>query len=250
VKRLANATLVCLSLVAALLPACDGRVNHLGDGRGGQAGNAGDGGPMDVGPDALACPHAQIAANEVLWIGDSWMLVPTGVLRGAVRDQARAAGAIGPSDDYRSAAVAATAISAIAGQYSGQEAGATKVKVLIMDGGTWDTITSGTSDATVNAVASTFAQLLGKIASDGTVEQVVYFLPPELSMIPGVSALRPRVLEACAASAVPCHFIDLQAVWLAHAGESLDTGLLPNDAGAHLVADAIWSTMQQNCIAQ
>ena len=249
-KRLANTTLVCLSLVVAVIPACDGRLNHLGHGRGGQGGNVGDGGPMDVALDAPACPHAQIAANEVLWIGDSWMLVPTGVLRGAVRDQARATGAIGPSDDFASAAAAATSLSAIAAQYSGQEAGATKVKVLIMDGGTWDTITSGTSDATVNGVASMFVQLLGKIAVDGTVQHIVYFLPPELSMIPGVATLRPKLLEACAASTVPCHFIDLQSVWMAHPGESLDTGLLPNDAGAHLVADAIWSTMRQHCIAQ
>ena len=53
---------------------------------------------------------------------------------------ARTAGAIGPSDDYVIGAAPATTMAMIASQYAAQEAGATKVKVLIMDGGTWDTI--------------------------------------------------------------------------------------------------------------
>ena len=88
-----------------------------------------------------------------------------------VRDLARAAGAIGPTDDYTIEAAAATTMAQIAGQYTAQEAGATKVKVLIMDGGTWDTILSNGSSASVTTVANTFTQLLSTVAADGTVDR-------------------------------------------------------------------------------
>src|SRR4051812_36714681 len=116
-------------MALAAASGCEDKLIHLGDGRADSGG---------------ACPHAQLNAAEVLWIGDSWVLVP-GSQHTGVRDSARAAGAIGPGDDYTIGAAPATKMDAIAGQYVSQEAGASKVKVLIMDGGTWDTITAGDS---------------------------------------------------------------------------------------------------------
>jgi hypothetical protein len=222
-----------LALVA--VAACNGKTIHLGDGR------------LDGG----ACPHAQVKANEVLWIGDSWILV-TGSQHTRVRDLARAAGAIGPNDDYVIGAVAASTIAAVVNQYATREAGATKVKVIIMDGGTWDTIVANGSDASVNSVVTTFGQFLSEVAGDGTVQHIIYFLPPELAGIPGVAPLRPLLQQACGASTVPCHFIDLQQqIWTAHP-EYTDPNLvfLPTDEGSKAVADAIWAVMQLNCIAQ
>jgi hypothetical protein len=224
---------VLLALVAA--GACDGKSIHLGDGW------------LDGG----SCLHGQVQANEVLWIGDSWILV-TGSQHTRVADLARAAGAIGSNDDYVIGAVAAAPLAAIANQYATREAGATKVKVVIMDGGTWDTIVGNGSDAAVNSVVTTFDEFLTQVADDGTVQHVVYFLPPELALIPGVAALRPLLQQACGASTVPCHFIDLQQqIWSAHP-EYTDPslGFLPNDAGSKALADAIWAVMLQNCIAQ
>ena len=222
-------------LALAALGACDGKSIHLGNGWR-------DGGG--------SCPASQVNANEVLWIGDSWILV-TGSEHTRVRDLARAAGAIGPNDDYAIAAVAASNMAAIANQYVAQEAGATKVKVIIMDGGTWDTILANGSDASVNSVASTFGQFLMQVANDGTVQDIVYFMLPPIALIPGVTALRPRMQQACAASAVRCHFVDLQQIWTAHP-EYTDTnlGFLPTEDGSQAVADAIWAAMQQNCVAQ
>ena len=221
-------------LAVAALAACDGKAIHLGNGRA-------DGG---------ACPHAQVSANEVLWIGDSWLLV-TGSEHTRVRDLARAAGAIGPNDDYVIGAVAASSIAAIADQYAAREAGAIKVKVVIMDGGTWDTILANGSDASVNSVAATFDQFLAQVAADGTVQHIVYFMLPELATIPGVAALRPLIHQACDASAVPCHFLDLQPIWSVHP-EYTDGSLifLPTEAGSIAVGDAIWAVMQQSCVAQ
>jgi hypothetical protein len=226
-------------LALAAVAGCDGKAIRLG--------NWWDG--------STTCTSAQLNANEVLWIGDSWILVtPTTHTR--VRDLARMAGAIGSGDDYVIAAAPATTMAAIANQYTTREAGATKVKVLIMDGGTWDTITAnGSGPAAVSsaamAAATAFGNLLTQVAADGTVEHVIYFLVPELGTIPGVATLRPLVEQACGASTVPCHFIDLQDIWSVHP-EYTDPalGFLPTDDGSKAVADAIWAVMQQYCIAQ
>ena len=169
-------------------------------------------------------PHSQVPAGQVVWLGDSWVLVPNGEPHTGVRDLARTAGAIGPSDDYTIDAVAAAPMvvpstnggpSAIPTQYASQEASATKVKVLIMDGGTWDTITDNSS-ATVTNVADSFTQLLSTVGTDGTVTDVIYYLMPDLSGIPGVAPLRPLLEQACTESGVPCHFLYLQPLWQGH----------------------------------
>jgi hypothetical protein len=202
-----------------------------------------------AGSDAGGCPHAQVSASQVLWIGDSWVLVP-GNQHTEVRDLARASDAIGPNDDYTIGAVAATTMAQIAGQYASQEATATKVKVLIMDGGTWDTITANGSTASVNSSAAGFSQLLATVAADGTVTHIIYYLMPELPTIPGVAALRPPLEQSCAQSAVPCHFLDLQPLWAGHPEYTGADGLVPSSAGGTVLADAIWAIMQTNCIGQ
>jgi hypothetical protein len=238
------------SIVPALigliaLPGCDGRLVHLGDGR------LGNDGGRDTGSDGAPCPHAQVNANEVLWTGDTWVVIP-GAQHTRVRDLARAAGAIGADEDYVIAAQPASTMADIATQYDMREAGATKVKVLILDGGEWDTIVANGSDASVNSAVSAFRQHLDKIASDGTVEHVVYFLQPELQGIPGVAALRGPMQQACANSSVPCHFLDLQPLWAGHPEYTSSAGGLPfpSDVGAVVLADAIWAVMQQACVAQ
>jgi len=199
--------------------------------------------------DGAACPHAQVAASQVLWIGDSWVLVP-GNQHTGVRDRARIAGAIGPADDYSIGAAAATTMAQIVGQYTAQESGPTKVKVLIMDGGTWDTIVANGSSP-VTSVASTFTQFLATVAADGTVDQVIYYLMPDLAGIPGVADLRPLLLQACTESTVSCYFLDLQTVWAGHPEyTAAGTVPVPTDAGGTAIADAIWAIMQAKCIAQ
>jgi len=229
--------IVWFVVALAGVAACDGKTIHLGNGR--------DGG---------TCPQTQVGANEVLWIGDSWVLIP-GSQHTRVRDLARIAEAIGPNDDYVIGAAPATTMPMIASQYAAQEAGATKVKVLIMDGGTWETIQAsamgGSVSAAVSSAASAFSDLLAQVASDGTVQDVIYFLTPELPGIPGVAMLRPLLQQACAASTVRCHFLDLQPIWANHPEYTAPGAIpVPTDAGGIAIADAIWSLMQQRCIAQ
>ena len=230
--------IVWFVVALAAVAACDGKTIHLGNGR--------DGG---------TCPHAQVAANEVLWIGDSWVLIP-GNQHTRVRDAARMAGAIGANDDYTIGAVPASTMPMIASQYAAQEAGATKVKVLIMDGGTWETIQAnamgGSVSAAVNSAATAFGQLLAQVASDGTVQDVIYFLVARAARHPG----RRDAATLAAASlrgqhAVRCHFLDLQPIWANHPEYTAPGAIpVPTDAGGIAIADAIWSLMQQRCIAQ
>ncbi len=217
-----------------LLGACDGRTIRLG------------GGPPDGGG---ACPHAQTSAAAVVWIGDSWVLVPGNQVTG-VSDRARATHAIGPNDAYTVDAVAATSLAAIVSQYTSQQATGIPAKVLIMDGGTWDTLTTNGSSASVTTVVNTFRQFLDRVASDGTVQQIIYFLPPELPAIAGVAALRAPLQQACAASAVPCYFLDLQPIWSGHPEYTGADDLVPSTAGGAALAAAIWALMQANCVAQ
>lgn len=240
-----------------VLGGCEGNVYRLGDGRaakdGGDAGDATDSSAQDStggSVDADRCPHGQIKANEVTWIGDTWVTLP-GTQHSQVRDLARASGAIGPNDDYTIAAAAAATMAAVATQYDTQESSRTKVKVLIMDGGTWDTLVSGGSDASVAGAVAAFQQFLTQVAADGTVEHIVYYLCPELPGIPGVAALRPLLEQACTPSSVPpCHFLDLQPLWAGHLDYTDSSGIQSSEAGAKVIANAIWGIMQQNCIAQ
>jgi len=253
-------------LFAVALIGCDGKLIRLGPGTpnadggadgsasdrmdGASGADAGDTGPAIDAPSgdgSPPCLHGAVAANEVLWIGDSWVLMP-GLQHTAVREAARAIGAIGPSEDYVIAAAAGASMAAIANQYVTQESTATKVKILIMDGGTWDTITSGGTADSVNSAAAAFVQLLLRVATDGTVQHIIYFLMPELANIPGVTALRPLFKSACEQSSVPCHFIDLQTRWSPQYTAPGDT--FPNNAGAQVLANEIWTTMQDQCIAQ
>jgi hypothetical protein len=256
------------------VPSCGGERIRLGDlvaaeSAGGNAGSSGvaqggasasGGGQVAMGPGGddgaggsiETCAHKQVAASEVLWIGDSWAQKPT--LQARIQQLAAGSQTIANDEDYFSLAAAAADMAAVAKQYETRQSGATKVKVLLMDGGTWDPIVAqpagnaAVAKAIENSIA-TFQSFLAKVASDGTVEHIVYFLVPELPTIPGIATMRPQLQQACAQSAVPCHFIDLQPYWADHPEYTAD-GIQPSDAGAAVIADLIWTQMQGNCIAQ
>lgn len=239
--------------MALAVQSCGGERIRLGDGPldeggGGQASagaSAGTGGNHD-------CSSEPVRAEEVLWIGDTWIQIP-GTQHTRVRDLARAAGAIGPNEDYANEAAPYTDMAAISQQYRTRQSG-TPVKVILMNGGTWDPIAAQAkgdpiAPAIDNAIL-TFQAFLADVASDGTVEHIVYFLNPELPTIPGVATMRPRLQQACADSSVPCHFLDLQPLWQGHPEYTAPDGIQASDAGARVIADSIWSIMQSNCIAQ
>jgi hypothetical protein len=226
--------LACVAAIVIATATCGGEPIRLGDGYR-------DGG--------AACVRGQVKANEVIWIGDSWITDP-GTQHTGVRDLARTAGVLGASEDYVVLAQAAKTLSQIADQYNTREASANKVKVIIMEGGGWDLIAANGSDAAVTSVVSTFTQFLTKVASDGTVQHIIYFLYPELPTTPNVVGLRPGVQSACAQSKVPCHFLDLQPFWVGRPEYTAVNGVQASEAGGQVIAEQIWKIMQDNCIAQ
>jgi len=209
----------------------------------GEAGESGSGGAVQ------ACVSGSTEANEVLWIGDSWIEFP-GTQLSRLRELAQLAGTIAPGESYETRAIAAASMEDIVAQYEAQQASGMPVKVLLMDGGTWDTIEAQGDDASVASVTDTFEGFLSKVASDRSVEHVVYFLQPELPTIPGVAKLRPLVRAACEASVVPCHFLDLNPIWQDHPEYTGPSQIQASDAGGAAIAEAIWDIMQAHCIAQ
>ena len=221
-----------------------GKIPASGGGAGGDGASGGE-----------SCSRGQVSADEVLWIGDSWIIDP-GSQRTTVKDLAFAAGTIAANEEYPSSAAAGASMAMIAQQYETRAGGTPKLKVLLMDGGTWDPIaaelTGSSVAAAIDQSIADFQQFLSKVAIDGTVEHIVYFLVPELMNIPGVAEMRPRLTQACANSSVPCHFIDLQEVWKQGdpATYTASNDILPSADGGVAIGQAVWATMQAHCIAQ
>ena len=228
-----SCVLAAFVLALGATAACGGKAIHLGNGR--------DGAPT-------ACTPAHVNANEVLWIGDSWILV-TGDEHTRVRDLARAAGAIGPERRLRHRRRGRRHHGR--DRESVRDAGGGRDQGQGRDHGRRHLGHHPTGRCVASDVATPSASSSRKVASDGTVEHIVYFLPPEIPAIPGVAALRPLLQQACAASTVPCHFLDLQPLWSVHPEYTdANLGFLPTVDGSRAVGDAIWTVMQQNCIAQ
>lgn len=276
--------LVCLGLMAYGLGGCSGKRVRLGDARldpgtadsgiAGRSDEPDDGGLVDVSssatttaddfgtgttegnpstpPDADAgpeCTRDGYTPDQVVWIGDSWFTIP-GIQKTRVEELARSGGALAEGESYENRAAAASDLAAIVQQYDASKAG-NPPRVLIMDGGTWDTIVSNGSPSTVARVIVDFNAFLERVAAEGLVEQIIYMLVPELPQIPGVAELRPGLMEACGNSAAPCHFLDLQPLWDGHPEyTSMPDGIQASALGATVIAEEIWSIMRRECIAQ
>lgn len=217
--------------------------NTGGAGAGGSAGTAGGG----------SCQKGQVAGNEVLWIGDSWIQIP-GNQYTIVRDLARAAGALDSGESYVNSAVSGSPIATIINQYTTYQAGSTKVKVLVMDGGGIDVMQQGKSQASVDGVVDKVEAHFAKVATDGTVQHIIYYTYPQLPAAgPGRDVgpmLQPGLQAACEASSVPCHYLYLEPLFAGHPEYIGDDNLHASEVGARVIAEAIWEIMQENCIAQ
>jgi hypothetical protein len=248
-----------LAACIAMMVGCGGRLLPLGKAKAvdGATDLSLERAAADASVDA-SCPHAQVKASEVLWIGDSWITIP-GTQYKSVQEYASKAGAIAAGDEYEIAAKQGATMAMVADQYTSRQVGSKKYKIVIMDGGTYDPIINGATDTVINNVVATFKQFLEEVRSDGSVEHVVYFLCPELAKYSdnaatGVRMLRQPMQDACNASTstgLPCHFIDLQndVPWVDQYTDPL-TNIQASAAGAEIIAKQIWSTMQVNCIAQ
>jgi hypothetical protein len=221
-----------------------------------------DAGGADRDAATTSCVHGQVAANEVIFLGDSFVAtsrqIPTNV-----EELARQAGILAQEEHYRDASLVAgnaLALTApyIADEYTNGRAEGT-IKVVVMTGGGADVLlgtcdTPPTADCPVLAnAAAAVQQLLAQMAQDG-VQQVVYFFypdPVDAALQAKLDVLRPLLQGECDSSPVPCHWLDLRPVFAGHTSEFvLPGGINPTDAGSAATAAAIWTTMQENCVAQ
>jgi hypothetical protein len=180
-----------------------------------------------------------------------------------VEELARAAGALPAGQRYRDESTAlnnalALGGNGIAAQY-GRAAAEGGVAIVLMNGGGADVLNGSCEDPpeptcpALTAASAAAAGLFEQMANDGVSHVVYAFYPnPVDTEVRGrMDVLRPLIEEACAASPVPCHFLDLRPVFEGRYAEFImPDGLNPTASGAQAAAAAIWATMQQYCVAQ
>jgi hypothetical protein len=208
-----------------------------------------------------ACPSGDTAANEVLVIGDSFVAVNHN-LTAFLEDLARQSGALAAGERYRDFSSLLGNTLALGGngleaQYTAASA-ESPVRVVIMNGGGADLLLGSCDTLTpdcplvTDAVAAAEA-LLSRMADDG-VEHVVYAFypdPVDMDLRAEVDVLRPLIESTCASSPVPCEWLDLRPTFAGNYATYVGPdGNNPTPEGARASAAAIWTTMQQACIAQ
>jgi lysophospholipase L1-like esterase len=189
----------------------------------------------------------------------------SGDITNALEAHARSAGALAANESYRDNAVSGTRLSGgfspnIPTQYAnGRQAG--PVKVVIMDGGGNDMLQGACSNPPnsscpdiQNAVTAA-DMLMDRMASEG-VEHLIYAFYPEpvgnSTLKARLDLLRPLMQQVTATSPIRTSlFLDLRPVFEGRYGQYvLSDGIHPSAAGSQATADAIWTQMRQNCIAQ
>src|SRR6185436_18819435 len=215
-------------------------------GRGGGAGGAGGGGGSrgGAGGAAGACQRGQVAADEVLIIGDSYFPAAGGEI---VKELRRLSGA-----NYRDRSVGGAKMAAIINQYD--TAPAPQPKVLIMDGGGNDILQNpGCAPGCAQEMqAVTQARDFFRQAQTDGVQHIVFIFYYDMPVMKaGLDWMRPMMAAECQQSPVPCHFVDNQPLFAGmDASTFTSDGIHPTAAAADIIAGQTWSIMQRDCVAQ
>lgn len=204
------------------------------------------------------CATGEVAGSEVVLLGDNFMPL---ALVSELERLAQGSGALGAEENYRNHA--STLVGPFGGssdlfsQYAAALAEGTP-RLVITDMGGPDALQSCPEPPAADCPALTNAEsgaeeLLTTMAQDGVEDVLVFFYPtPEdPTLTAKFDLLRPMIGGVCAASAVPCTFLDLRPTFTGNEAEYLlPDGVLPTDAGAVATAAAIFSVMQEHCLAQ
>jgi len=207
------------------------------------------------------CPASGIKANEVAILGDAFFATSHRIT-GFLEEAARQSGVLSAGERYRdysnlTANTLALGGNGIASQYDSAVA-ESSVKVVIMTGGGADVLLGSCDTLSPECpllvdAANAAADLLQRLAKDG-VQHVVYVFypdPADAKLRAEVDTLRPLLERVCQDSPVPCHWLDLRPPFAGNEATYLEPpGTSPTVDGARVGAQAIWSVMQQECIAQ
>ncbi len=195
------------------------------------------------------CVTGQIAASEVILMGDSFYAISPQRIQQRLEENARNASALEAGESYRNVATSGQPFGIVAEEYDAALLGG-PVKVVVMNGGAVDCM----SDSCPSCPGM-FEALLAEMAAGG-VEDVIYTRYPEPGIPPGSSTslkdrldtLMPLMEQVCAAATgLRCHWVDLRPVW--QNGDT-DDGAHPNESGGEHCGDAIWARMVEECMAQ
>lgn len=226
-----------------------------------EVGTSGAGGAAGGAGGAGSCPSSEVGGDEVVVLGDVFV-AQTGEVSAELEALAREAGALSSNENYRDYSSTTinslTVANALLLDRFDEAAAESPVKVVVMDGGGSDLLLKSCSAAPAPDcqlmldIVSGAEQLLDQMAGDG-VEDVVWFYypdPMDSELLAELDVLQPLLEDVCATSPVPCHFVDLQETFAGHYDDYMETDFVPTTAGAEAAATAIWSAMEEACIAQ
>jgi len=208
---------------------------------------------------AQTCAAPPVGSDDLLVMGDS--LIELSSFTADLEQAAVAGGALASGQHYKSTAsylmsVLATGSLSIENQYT--SARATRIpRAIVLDGGATDVLsgqcTSNQSPScpAIQAAVRGAEQLLGEFAADG-VENVVYFFYADPIGKPDLKAsldvLRPLIENVCGKSRLPCHFLDLRPLFDGHADYVGADGIVFNDTGAQVAANAVFALLRERCV--
>jgi len=210
---------------------------------------------------AEECAKDQVLANEVLLLGDSFFAT-SHQITAYLENLARDAGAIEVGERYRDSSRLLNNALALNGngilsQYESSVAEAA-AHVVITNGGGADVLLGSCDEvssdcALIADAANAFDDLLSRLAEDG-VREVIYVSypnPEAAQVLEKMNSLRPLLEDICESAPLPCHFLDLRPTFEGkYQDYILEDGLNPTAQGSEATAQAIWSLMQEQCIAQ
>jgi hypothetical protein len=209
-----------------------------------------------------SCETGETPGGEVVVLGDSFLA--SGYITLSLEELARDAGALAAGDGYRDHSrpvgnQLAPEPPGLSAQYSAAQAEGA-VTVVIMDGGGADVLMAACPEPITSACpilqnAVSGADALFQSMADDGVEHVVFFSYPDYvgneRVKSTMDVLRPLLEERCASAPLPCHFLDLRPTFAGnYDAYILPDGQNPTSEGARASAEAIWSLMQQRCVAQ
>jgi len=203
------------------------------------------------------CEEPETQPSELVVMGDS--LVELSGMVGALEERARLGGFLGPAETFRNYSSSLNSFLAD-NQFANHNQlslalAAGPVKVVILNGGATDMLQPGCDPpsegcATMQDALAGAVSLLQRMA-DGGVESVVYWFYPDFLADAGLRAridvLRPMIQGACAASPVPCHFVDLRPSFPGRTDYFGSDGIVLSPEGAAVAAAAVWGEIERGC---
>ena len=232
-------------------------------------------------------PKCLTKGAELTLIGDSWINYPLGeYLAPYLERRARMDGALAQTDRYNDQAVAGSSLASggIAplipttwepAKSAATRAGASAVKFVVMDGGGNDVLLGNAAclengrgkamdpscQKTVQDATNAGRMLRQKMIADG-VSQAIYFFYPHVpaggwDMIDYALPMAKEVCEGMNSPTTQCYFVDTRDAFqgpgntgVAMANLIGIDGIHPSATGMNVLADLIWKTMKEKCMAQ